>query len=302
VAAALPATNASVPLELRLEVPKEAEIGTTNLTVNAQGPATNASLAIAVTLATDLPSKLSLTPQLPELRGTSKSTFEFQLGIKNDSPKRVVASLSATAPQNFDATFTEQYGSQELNALPLDPGQSKDVKLKIRPPNTVGAGKYKVAAKVTADDASASSDLVLDITGQPKIDITGREGLLSARATAGNEASIPVVLTNSGTAAAEQVELSGSAPSGWKITFEPKTVDRIAPNENKEVQALITPTAKAIAGDYVTTVRANARGDTSSQTFRVAVQTSTQWGIIGVAIVGIALLVLVGAVAWFGRR
>jgi uncharacterized membrane protein len=49
-------------------------------------------------------------------------------------------------------------------------------------------------------------------------------------------------------------------------------------------------------------VRANARGDTSSQTFRVAVQTSTQWGIIGVAIVGIALLVLVGAVAWFGRR
>jgi uncharacterized membrane protein len=302
VAAALPATNASVPLELRLEVPKEAEIGTTNLTVNAQGPATNAALAIAVTLATDLPSKLSLTPQLPELRGTSKSTFEFQLGIKNDSPKRVVASLSATAPQNFDATFTEQYGSQELNALPLDPGQSKDVKLKIRPPNTVGAGKYKVAAKVTADDASASSDLVLDITGQPKIDITGREGLLSARATAGNEASIPVVLTNSGTAAAEQVELSGSAPSGWKITFEPKTVDRIAPNENKEVQALITPTAKAIAGDYVTTVRANARGDTSSQTFRVAVQTSTQWGIIGVAIVGIALLVLVGAVAWFGRR
>jgi uncharacterized membrane protein len=68
------------------------------------------------------------------------------------------------------------------------------------------------------------------------------------------------------------------------------------------VQAPITPTAKAIAGDYVTTVRANARGDTSSQTFRVAVQTSTQWGIIGVAIVGIALLVLVGAVAWFGRR
>jgi uncharacterized membrane protein len=302
VAAALPATNASVPLELRLEVPKEAEIGTTNLTVNAQGPATNAALPIAVTLATDLPSKLALTPQLPELRGTSKSTFEFQLGIKNDSPKRVVASLSATAPQNFDATFTEQYGSQELNALPLDPGQSKDVKLKVRPPNTVAAGKYKVAAKVSADDASASSDLVLDVTGQPKVDITGREGLLSARATAGSETSIPIVLTNSGTAAAEQVELSGSAPTGWKVTFEPKTVDRIAPNESKEVQALVTPTAKAIAGDYVTTLRAAARGESTSQTFRVAVQTSTQWGIIGVAIIGIALLVLVGAVAWFGRR
>jgi uncharacterized membrane protein len=302
VAAALPATNSSVSLELRLDVPKDAPMGTTNLTVNAQGPTTNASLPVAVTLATDLPAKLTLNPQLPELRGTSKSSFEFQLGIKNDSGKKVTVSLSAQAPQNFDATFTEQYGSQELNALPLDAGQSKDVKLKVRPPNTVAAGKYKVTAKVSAEDASATTELVLDITGQPKIDISGREGLLSARASAGVETSIPVVLTNSGTAAAEQVELSGSAPSGWKINFEPKTVDRIAPNENKDVQALITPPAKAIAGDYVTSVRASARGESASQTFRVAVVTSTMWGIVGVALIGIALLVLVGAVAWFGRR
>ena len=111
------------------------------------------------------------------MRGTSKSNFEFQLGIKNDSGKKVTVSLAAQAPQNFDATFTEQYGSQELNALPLDPGQSKDVKLKVRPPNTVAAGKYKVAAKVSAEDASATTELVLDITGQPKIDIAGRDGV-----------------------------------------------------------------------------------------------------------------------------
>jgi len=214
----------------------------------------------------------------------------------------VTASLSAQAPQNFDATYTEQYGSQELNAIPLDPGQSKDVKLKVRPPNTVAAGKYDVVAKVSAEDASATATLVLDITGQPKIDITGREGLLSARASAGTETSIPVVLTNSGTAAADQVELSGTGPSGWKVNFEPKTIDRIAPNENKEVQALITPPAKAIAGDYVATLRASARGESSSQTFRIAVVTSTMWGVFGVGLIVVALLVLVGAVGWFGRR
>src|SRR2546430_4568313 len=243
VAAALAATNANVPLELRLDVPKDAPVGTTNLTVSARGATSNATLPIEVKLATDLPAKLTLNPQLPELRGTSKSSFEFQLTIKNDSPKKVVASLSAQAPQNFDATFTEQYGSQELNALPLDAGQSKDVKLKVRPPNTVAAGKYKVAAKVSAEDASATTDLVLDITGQPKIDISGRDGRLNASASAGVETSVPVVISNSGTAAAEQVELSGSGPSGWKINFEPKTVDRIAPNENKDVQALITAPA-----------------------------------------------------------
>jgi len=302
VAAALPATNGSVSLELRIEVPKDAPTGTTNLTVTAKGGTITATLPLAVTLATDLPAKLTVTPQLPELRGNSKSNFEFQLGIKNESGKKITVSLSATAPQFFDATFTEQYGSQELNALPLDAGQSKDVKLKIKPPNTVAAGKYKVAAKVQAEDTVVTNELVMDITGQPKIDIAGREGVLSAKAVAGKETTIPVLLTNTGTAAAEQIELSGSAPPGWKINFEPKAVDRIAPNENKEVQALVTPTDKAVAGDYVATVRAAARGESASQTFRVAVTTSTLWGIVGIGIIGAALLIMVGAVVWFGRR
>ena len=302
ISAAMPGTDSSVSFELRVDVPKEAAVGTTVLTVDAKGSNTQVALPVAVTLATDLPAKLSVTPQLPDLRGTSKSTFEYQLNIKNESGKKVLVGLSAEAPQNFDATYTEQYGSQELNAVPLDPGQSKDVKLKVRPPNTVAAGQYKVAARASAEDAVVTNDLVLDITGQPKIDISGRDGILSGKASAGEDTSVPIVLTNSGTAAADQVELSGSGPTGWKIEFDPKTVDRIAPNENKDVTAKITPPAKAIAGDYVTSLRANARGESASATYRMTVVTSTQWGIIGVGIIGAALLVLVGAVARFGRR
>jgi len=148
VAAAMPATNAGVSLELRLDVPKNAAVGTQTLTVSAAGDSTKAELPIAITLAKDLPAKLTLTPQLPELRGTSKSSFEYQLAIKNDSGKKLTVSLAAQAPQNFDATFTEQYGSQELNAVPVDAGQTKDVKLKVRPPNTAAAGSYKVMAQV----------------------------------------------------------------------------------------------------------------------------------------------------------
>jgi len=302
VAAAMPATNSSVTLELRLDVPKNAPSGTQTITVGAQGATTNLQLPVAVTLAQDLPAKLTLTPTLPELRGTSKSSFEYQLGIKNDSGKKLTVSLSAQAPANFDATFTEQYGTQELNAVPVDAGQTKDVKLKVTPPNTAAAGDYKVTARVAAEDASATTDLEMTITGQPRLDISGREGLVSTRASAGQETSVPVVITNIGTAPADDIELSGSAPSGWKITFDPKTVDRIAPNDNKEVQALITPTEKAIAGDYVTTIRASARGESASTNFRVTVTTSTMWGIAGVGIIGVALLVMVGAVARFGRR
>ena len=156
--------------------------------------------------------------------------------------------------------------------------------------------------RVAAEDASATAELGLNITGQPKIEISGREGLVSTRANAGKETTVPVVITNTGTAPAEDIQLSGSAPSGWKVTFDPKTVDKIAPNDTKEVQAMITPPEKAIAGDYVTTLRANWRGDSAQASFRVGVSTSTIWGIYGVGLIGIALLVLVGAVARFGRR
>ena len=302
IGAAMPATNASVPLELRLDVPKNATVGTETLTVTAVGGSTTATLPIAVTLAKDLPAKLTLTPQLQQLRGTSKSSFEFQLAIKNDSGKKLTVSLSAQTPQNFDASFSEQYGSQELNALPIEAGQTKNVKLKVTPPNTAAAGSYKVVARVGAEDAVATADLTIDITGQPKLDISGRDGLLSTRATAGKETSVPIIITNTGTAPADSVEITGSAPTGWKIAFEPKTIDRIAPNANKEVQALITPTEKAIAGDYVTAIRASTRGESASASFRVSVATSLAWGFAGVGVIAAALLVMVAAIARFGRR
>ena len=302
VAAAMPATDDSVSLDLRLEVPKDAQIGTHTLTVNADGATSHASLPVAVSLAKDLPAKLTLQSQLPELRGSSRSSFEYTLTIKNDSGKKLLASLAAEAPPNFDTSFTEAYGTQQLTAIPVDAGKTKDVKLKVTPPDTVDAGHYTVTARVAAEDARAETQVTLDISGQPKLTLAGRDGLLSARATAGTEASIPVVVTNTGTAPAENILLSGSAPSGWKVSFEPKTIDRIAPNEHKEVQALLSPPSKAIAGDYVTSLTATSHGENGHADFRVTVTTSTLWGVAGIGIIGAALLIMVGAVARFGRR
>jgi uncharacterized membrane protein len=303
VAAAMAATNSSVSLQLRVEVPSNAAMGTHTLTVHADSESSKASLPIAVTLAKDLPAKLSLEPKLPSLRGSAKSSFEFQITIKNDSGKPLLVSLAAQAPQNFDTSFTEAYGSQELSSIPVEAGTPKDVKLRVRPPATVKAGQYPVTVRVAAEDASAETKVTLDITGQPQLGISGRDGVLSATAYAGAERSIPVEITNSGTAPADEVELSGSGPSGWKVTFEPKTITCLAPGQSRDVQALVTPPEKAVAGDYQTSLRANTtRGESASASFRITVLTSTLWGVASIGLICVALLVLVGAVARFGRR
>ena len=302
IAAAMPATDAGVSLELRLDVPANAGAGTQILTVNAEGQGNTVSLPIAVTLAQKLPAKLKVDTALPALRGTSKSSFEYQLTIKNDSGRNLTVSFTAQAPKNFETSFTEAYGSQELSSVAIEAGKSKDVKLKVRPPSTVDAGTYPVSVTVSAEGATAKTDVSLEIIGQPRLSISGRDGLLSMRAEAGQQSTFPIVVTNTGSAPADDIELSGSAPSGWKLEFNPKTIAKIEPGKDAEAQALVTPTEKSLAGDYQTTLRAASRGETASSQVRVTVVTSTVWGIAGVGIIAAALLIMVGAVVRFGRR
>ena len=119
---------------------------------------------------------------------------------------------------------------------------------------------------------------------------------------AAQQSSIPIVVTNTGTTPAENVKLSATAPTGWKVTFEPATIDRLVPGKDAEVQALVTPGDKSLAGDYMTAVSATSHGENASGQFRITVSTSTVWGMVGAGVIGVALLLMLGAVARFGRR
>jgi uncharacterized membrane protein len=302
VSAAMPATGKEVSLSLRLDVPAGASSGDTKLIVRAEGSSQTIELPINVTLAKDLPAKLTLKPQLPSLRGAPRASFEIQFSIKNDSGRDLLVSLGAQAPQNFGTTFTEAYGSQELSSVPVAAGQSKDVKLTVRPPQRIDAGTYPVAVTVSAEDAKASSKVTLEVVGQPSLRLSGREGVVSARAEAGNQTTIPIIVANEGTAAAEGLDLSATGPTGWTFEFEPKQIARVEPGQRAEAQLRLTPSPKSLAGDYMINVRAQARGESAASDFRIAVSTSTYWGIAGAGIIGIALLIMVGAIARFGRR
>ncbi len=210
VAAAMPAPDKDVSLQLRLDVPANSKLDGQTLTVKAEGQGNQASLPIQVALAKELPAKLSVKAQLPSLRGSPKSNFEYTLSIKNDSGRDVTASFEAQAPENFETSFTEAYGTQELSSIPIPAGQSKDIKLKVRPPSTIDAGHFPVSVTVKAEDATAKTELALDVVGQPQLQVAGRDGLLSARAVAAKQTSIPVVVTNTGSAPAENVKLSAS--------------------------------------------------------------------------------------------
>jgi len=142
----------------------------------------------------------------------------------------------------------------------------------------------------------------VQISGQPRLHLSGEDGRLSGEAQAGKATPLQLVLSNDGSAPAAGIELSSTPPGDWKIELSPSSLALLAPGDKRTVQATITPSAKAVAGDYMTSLRASSQGDSSTADFRITVTTSTLWGIVGVVIIAIALLVGVGAVARFGRR
>jgi len=302
VAAAMPATDASVPLQLRFELPAKVEARSYRVRVVAEAPGKRIELPVDVTLADELPAQLGIESKLPALRGGPRTTFDYQFTVRNDSGRDLLVNLTAETPQFFEPTFTENYGSQELTSVPVKAGESKELKLSVKPPSSVKAGSYPVIVHASAEGASASAKLALEIVGHPELRIAGRDGIMSATARAGQTETVPIVVRNEGSAPAQAIELSASAPSGWKIEFEPKTLAQIEAGKEAEAQARITPSDRSLVGDYMATIRASGGGENASGEFRITVQTSGLWGIVGVIIIAIAVLVLVGAVARFGRR
>jgi uncharacterized membrane protein len=303
VAAATATTDATEALQLRLEPPAGVGPGDYAFTVEAKADDADLKLPIIVSIGKEVPAKLKLTTNFPAIRGTATTAFKYRVTVANDSGRDATINLSADAPKDFQVTFTEAYGTQQITSIPIEAGKSKDIEASVAVPRETTAGDYKITLHAKTEQASQDLNLTLTVIGQPRLSLAGEGGRLSGEAYAGQDGQLTVILHNEGSEAAHDIELSATTPEGWKSSFDPKTVPALDAGKTQSVKVTLTPSERAIAGDYQTTIRASATGGLSeSANFRITVLTSTLWGAIGIAIIAVALLVVVFAVGRFGRR
>ena len=303
VESAFVAPDSEEKLQLRLEPPSGTGPGNYQFLVEAQGTGTTLKLPITVTIGQELPAKLKLTTNFPALRGTATTSFKFKVSVANDSGRDATINFSADAPKNFQVTFTEAYGTQQLTSIPIEAGKSKDIEAAVALPRDTPAGDYKLVLHAKSEAASADLNLAITIIGQARLALAGEGGRLSGEAYAGQDSQLTVVAKNDGSEAARDVEFSATAPEGWKTSFDPKELPELGAGKSQSIKVSLAPSSRAIAGDYQTTIRANSAGGLSeSANFRITVLTSTVWGAVGIGVIAVALLVVVFAVARFGRR
>ena len=293
--------NSSGSVDLRLDPPTDAKSGTYTFTVLAQSDTQKAELPITLTVQEQVPASLSFTTDLPTIKGSPSTTFRYNTTLKNDGNQDLTVNLTADAPTGFVTKF--MLSGQEVNSFPISANQSKSISVELTPLSDTAAGDYPFTVYADAGDLQANLDLDAQITGEYTLGVSGPDGRLSGNANAGKPTTFQVVVSNTGSAPAQGVEMTGTAPSGWTISFDPKVIDQIPAGNQIQVTANLTPADKAVAGDYIVTVNAKpVDGATKSADFRITVATSTLWGIAGIALIAIAVGVVALAVARFGRR
>ncbi|MDK1384835.1 NEW3 domain-containing protein [Sinorhizobium sp. 8-89] len=302
VSAVIVAPDSTQEINLELTPPEGASGESVPISVKARYSNQTAELPLVVKLSEAAEGGLELKSELPALRGTGSSTFSFKIEVTNDGAEENLFSLAANVPQGFQSRFKRGYGSEEITGLPIEAGASENLALEVTPPRSAPAGRYPVVVEVAGGGTSATTELSIEVTGQPDVTLTGPQERLSGQAEAGKEASFPFTLANNGSAPANDIELSASPPSGWKVEFEPERIDLLGPDATRQVNVRITPSEKAIAGDYMVSVRASGGPVSKSAQFRVTVNTSTIWGMAGLGVIATAVFVLGLAVMRYGRR
>lgn len=293
--------NSSGSVDLRLDPPANEKSGTVTFMVLAQSETGKAELPLTLNIQEKVPASLALTTELPTIKGSPSTTFRYNTTLKNDGDQELTVNLAADTPSGFSAKF--MLSGQEVTSFPISANQTKSISVEMKPISDVPAGEYPFTIYANAGELQANLDLTAEVTGQYTLGVSGPDGRLSGNANAGKETSFQVLVSNTGSAPAQGVEMTSTAPSGWTVSFEPKTIDEIPAGNQVEVTARLTPTDKAIAGDYIVTVRAKpVDGTAKSADFRITVTTSTLWGVGGIALIAIAVGVVAIAVTRFGRR
>jgi uncharacterized membrane protein len=301
-------SDKSKSLTLKLEPEKGIGLGKYTFTIKGQtqdGKLVSLSHVTVQVTAKEAEKKskgVNLTTSYPVLQGPTDAKFEFSVEVENKSDKDATFNLSAQGPTNWDINFKPSYEDKLISSLRLKAGASQSVAVDVKPYPLAEPGKYPIHVKVSAPEGAAEAELNVILTGTHKMEVGTASGLLSLTAMAGKPASISFYVKNTGSAPQEDLKLLSFKPENWKVEFKPDKIEKLAPNELKQIELVITPSDQALVGDYSVGVSVDGQKVSKNLEFRVTVKASTAWGWIGIAIIVLVVLGLVVLFVRMGRR
>ncbi|WP_163539521.1 NEW3 domain-containing protein [Gracilibacillus sp. YIM 98692] len=293
--------NSEENIRFEINVPLEVEKADYSFQLIADGSGNAyAELPFLTTVSEEGTFQSELSVEQANLEGHADATFSYSATLRNRTADQQTYALSAGAQEGWGVQFKAD--GNNVTSVTIEPGATKDISIDLTPPNNIQADTYSIPIQASTNSTSAEANLEAVITGSYGVSISTPEGNLSTDITAGKERTVDLVVENTGTATLNDISISASTPPNWNAEFDSNSLATLEAGDSKMVKATLTAPDDAIAGDYVTTFTAETAEASSDANFRVSVETSTWWGIIGIVIILIVIGGLYYIFRTYGRR
>lgn len=288
-------------LTFDVSVPPEASEGTYDITVTAAGGGSTVELPLQVRVSAQAGGEVTLTPDFPGLRVPAGDAATFSVELRNDTPTDLQFELESAGPAGWDVT-AQPSNEPQAATIQVDSGSTSTINVEATSPARAEAGQYNISVQATSPETQVEAEMIVEIVGSFSLEMTTLDQRLSTEVSADGSSEIQLVLTNTGTAPMQNVELSSTPPSGWDVTFAESAIAQLEAGQSVNAVATVTPSDQAIAGDYIITFSANGEQANTSVDIRTTVNPSALWGFVGVALIALTLAGLAWVFRRFGRR
>lgn len=254
------------------------------------------------------PPTIEMTVKYPKLEVNSGETAEFEIQLSlSGGDKPQVFDLVATAPKDWTVLITPSYPKdKKIASIQLTPDMGNETVLVSTTPAywlQPNPGEYPVTLVATSGTIKGSSEVKAVVTAKYAVSMASVSQRNNTSATAGKDNYFSIDVQNYGSAAINDIALSSDKPEDWSVTYSPSKIDSLTSGNSQTVDVNIKPPQKAIAGDYLITLKAAGKQSTAQDLqIRVTVETPTIWGWVGVIIVVGVILGLALTFRQFSRR
>ena len=242
-------TTGNDPVELTLDVtvPEGAASRRPAASWSTPGPARPATRStLDIRVEETAAGQVSLESDFPVIDGAADSTFTFSVRLTNDTAEDLTFSLSATTVAPGWTVEARPSGQAQAASANVTAGGNTTVNVTATPAEGTEAGDYPIVLQAVSPDQTAEAELTARVIGNFDLNVTTQNGVLSTSGNAGSTIDQTIVVENTGSGPLENVALSGTAPSGWTVTFDPPAVNVPAGDEENTATSVahIVPSSR----------------------------------------------------------
>ena len=248
-------------------------------------------------------SGIQITADFPSLKGEPATAFSYNLTVTNNTPEQQTFTFEPTGSAGLDGDGVadgRRPTPRRSRSMPAATARSRSTPRR-RP--ATAEGQYPIDVGVTAaNGATGKIELTAEVTGAPKLALATADQRLDASGHANTEKRVPMIVSNTGTAALEDVKLAGHRADGLGRLVRP-AVARRASSRTRRRRSRRSSSRPRTPWPATTrmTVRSSAGSESSNVDLRYTLKGSRTLGFVAIAVIVVAFVALAGVFVRFGR-